>query len=184
MQLKCAAALFHPLAQSGPGKAEIMTADRSTQYADRASSIKFPEQPGRRPYASYALALASRETELRESIEKIQALRRQYDGNMQPAGGMDGTPLTVSDAANRRLACLTARQREILDLVLAGRPSKIIAWELGISQRTVENHRAAIMKRTASKSIPALAQFAIAAAIPFDARIERGYERDKEHKYQ
>ena len=49
-------------------------------------------------------------------------------------------------------------------MVLAGRASKIIAWELGISQRTVENHRATIMKKTGSKSIPALARLAISAA--------------------
>ncbi|MBW4036612.1 MAG: response regulator [Proteobacteria bacterium] len=42
---------------------------------------------------------------------------------------------------------LTARQREVLDLVLAGQPSKAIAGKLRISPRTVEVHRAAIMRR-------------------------------------
>ncbi|ANF86317.1 Response regulator [Pseudomonas antarctica] len=58
---------------------------------------------------------------------------------------------------------LTMRQRQIMDMVLAGHPSKNIAVELGISQRTVENHRASIMTRTHSKSIPALARIALAA---------------------
>ncbi|WP_446436048.1 response regulator [Pseudomonas sp. 1152_12] len=58
---------------------------------------------------------------------------------------------------------LTLRQRQIMDMVLAGHPSKNIAVELGISQRTVENHRASIMTRTHSKSIPALARIALAA---------------------
>ena len=48
-------------------------------------------------------------------------------------------------------------------MVLAGAPSKIIAADLGISQRTVENHRAAIMSRTKASSLPALARLAIAA---------------------
>jgi len=67
------------------------------------------------------------------------------------------------DSAAHQLADLTPRQRQIMDMVLAGHPSKNIAADLGISQRTVENHRAAIMKKTGSKSLPALARLAIAA---------------------
>ena len=69
-------------------------------------------------------------------------------------------------AANEQMAGLTLRQREIMDRVLAGEASKNIAADLGISQRTVENHRNAIMKKTGSKSLPALARLALAAAGP------------------
>jgi two-component system, chemotaxis family, CheB/CheR fusion protein len=62
------------------------------------------------------------------------------------------------------VASLTARQRQILDLVLAGHPSKNIAADLGISQRTVDNHRAAIMRKTGSKSLSGLIRTALAAA--------------------
>jgi two-component system CheB/CheR fusion protein len=68
------------------------------------------------------------------------------------------------DTAISRVGSLTARQRQIMDLVLAGHPSKNIAADLGISQRTVDNHRAAIMKKTGSKSLPALVRLAITAA--------------------
>ena len=51
-----------------------------------------------------------------------------------------------------------------MDRVLAGQPSKNIAADLNISQRTVENHRASIMKRTGSKSLPALARLALLAS--------------------
>jgi FixJ family two-component response regulator/PAS domain-containing protein len=61
------------------------------------------------------------------------------------------------------VAGLTARQREIMAMVLAGQPSKNIAADLGISRRTVENHRAAIMKKTGVRSLPALARLALAA---------------------
>jgi two-component system CheB/CheR fusion protein len=66
------------------------------------------------------------------------------------------------DAASQLMG-LTQRQKQIMKMVLAGHPSKNIAGTLGISQRTVESHRAAIMKRTGVKSLPALARLAVAA---------------------
>jgi two-component system CheB/CheR fusion protein len=66
--------------------------------------------------------------------------------------------------AGDHLADLTPRQREIMKLVLKGHPSKIIAADLGISQRTVENHRASIMHKTGATSLPALARLVIAAS--------------------
>ena len=68
------------------------------------------------------------------------------------------------ETAAGHVAGLTPRQRQIMDMVLAGHPSKNIAADLGVSQRTVENHRASIMKKTGSKSLPALARLALAAA--------------------
>ena len=67
-------------------------------------------------------------------------------------------------AALEQVTALTFRQRQIMDRVLAGEVSKNIAADLGISQRTVENHRNAIMKKTGSRSLPALARLALAAA--------------------
>jgi two-component system, chemotaxis family, CheB/CheR fusion protein len=58
---------------------------------------------------------------------------------------------------------LTPRQHEVMDMVLAGHPSKNIAADLHISQRTVENHRASIMRKTGAKSLPALTRLALAA---------------------
>ena len=77
----------------------------------------------------------------------------------------DAVTLSASrETALQLVATLTTRQRQILDLVLAGHPSKNIAADLGISQRTVDNHRAAIMRKTGSKSLPALVRTALAAA--------------------
>jgi two-component system CheB/CheR fusion protein len=67
-----------------------------------------------------------------------------------------------ADAA-AHLSALTPRQRQIMHLVLAGHPSKNIAADLAVSQRTVENHRASIMKKTGCASLPALARLALAA---------------------
>jgi two-component system, chemotaxis family, CheB/CheR fusion protein len=79
----------------------------------------------------------------------------------------DTTKLSACrEAAAKRIVSLTERQRKILELVLAGHPSKNIAADLGISQRTVDNHRAAIMSKTGSKSLPALIRTALAAGVP------------------
>jgi two-component system CheB/CheR fusion protein len=72
--------------------------------------------------------------------------------------------LEIRESASAHLAGLTPRQCDVMERVLAGQPSKNIAADLGISQRTVENHRASIMKRTGSKSLPALARLALLAS--------------------
>lgn len=68
------------------------------------------------------------------------------------------------EAAAARIRGLTPRERQIMDQVIAGRPNKIIAAGLKVSQRTVENHRAAVMKKTRSKSLSDLVRLSIAAA--------------------
>ncbi len=52
-----------------------------------------------------------------------------------------------------RLECLTPREREILELVVAGKRNKVIAGELGISQSTVEAHRSKVMEKMQAKSL-------------------------------
>src|ERR1700730_2349225 len=56
------------------------------------------------------------------------------------------TPAGQGDAA-RRLTELSPRERQVLDALLAGRPNKLIAHDLGLSVRTVEVHRARMMER-------------------------------------
>jgi two-component system CheB/CheR fusion protein len=71
-------------------------------------------------------------------------------------------PRLAPQAASAAWARLTVRQREILLRILEGQPNKIIAADLGISQRTVENHRATIMKKMGASSISSLIQNALA----------------------
>ncbi len=81
-----------------------------------------------------------------------------------PAGSCTSSGLiALRKIAANHIAGLTPRQREVMELVLAGCPSKNIAAQLCISQRTVENHRASIMKKTGSKSLPALTRLALLA---------------------
>lgn len=51
-----------------------------------------------------------------------------------------------SDAAREKIAALTGRQREILAMMSAGKLNKQIAYSLGLSERTVKMHRAALLK--------------------------------------
>ncbi|AEO48019.1 signal transduction histidine kinase with CheB and CheR activity [Rhodospirillum rubrum F11] len=95
-------------------------------------------------------------TELLISIDRALEQHREH--------GNSGKMRLWRDAAKARLASLSARQREIMEMVLAGQPSKNIAADLGISQRTVESHRALIMKKLGVKSLPALVRLAQAAS--------------------
>jgi two-component system response regulator FixJ len=60
-----------------------------------------------------------------------------------------------------RAASLTAREREVLELVATGEPSKIIARQLDISFRTVELHRAHIIEKLGARSLSDLIRMAI-----------------------
>ena len=90
--------------------------------------------------------------ELLDSI--VRALDQSKDLHLVSAG---------QEIAARHVAGLTPRQRQVMDLVLAGNPSKNVAADLGISQRTVENHRASVMRKMAVKSLPELARQALLA---------------------
>ena len=60
-----------------------------------------------------------------------------------------------------RLDGLTAREREVLELLVAGDPNKVVAYRLQISPRTVEIHRARVMEKMRAKSLPELVRMAI-----------------------
>lgn len=86
------------------------------------------------------------------------------------------TDITIQKSTERarrmldtRLNQLTRRERDVLALAIAGVPNKTIALRLGINQRTVENHRARIHKKTGVDSLLELAQQAVAAGVTLDA---------------
>jgi two-component system response regulator DctR len=64
---------------------------------------------------------------------------------------------SAAAAVQSRLASLSAREREVLDLILAGKLNKVVADKLGISMRTVEVHRAHIFDKMQVKTAVELA---------------------------
>ena len=72
-------------------------------------------------------------------------------------------PLTAGAAS--RLALLSPREREVLQGLLAGLPNKSIAYDLAISPRTVEIHRARVMDKMAAKSLSELIRMSLAAGV-------------------
>jgi two-component system, LuxR family, response regulator FixJ len=68
-------------------------------------------------------------------------------------------------AASARLALLTPRERDVLQGLLAGMPNKSIAYDLTISPRTVEIHRARVMDKMGARSLSELVRLSLAAGL-------------------
>jgi two-component system response regulator FixJ len=68
-------------------------------------------------------------------------------------------------AAQKKLASLSNRERQVLEELLAGNPSKIMAYNLGISARTIEKYRANLMDKMAAKSVADLVRVAMRAGV-------------------
>jgi two-component system response regulator FixJ len=66
---------------------------------------------------------------------------------------------------NNRVAALSAREREVLEGLVAGKPNKIIAFDLGISPRTVEIYRAHVMTKMNAGSLSELMRMALLAGV-------------------
>ena len=85
-----------------------------------------------------------------------RALGRQRD---------DRTRAAEHDAVKERLASLSARERQVLEGLVAGKANKNIAFDLGISARTVEIYRANVMTKMAAMSLSELVRMALSIGI-------------------
>lgn len=89
--------------------------------------------------------------------EILVAIRRAIDGARQN----HRRHLDQASLASR-LQDLTPRERQVMDLVVAGLPNKGIASQLGISPKTIEVHRANVMRKTGADSLADLVKLAMA----------------------
>ncbi|KPJ92389.1 MAG: histidine kinase [Gemmatimonas sp. SG8_17] len=71
--------------------------------------------------------------------------------------------LTDHQGIVARIESLTPREHQVMELVVAGKANKVIAIDLGLSQRTVEIHRARVMKKMAADSVSQLVQMVMQA---------------------
>lgn len=80
---------------------------------------------------------------------------QRYMPDMNPVSDIEKEALSEIE---QRYARLTPREREVLNLLIAGKANKMVAYLLGTSSRTVENHRARIMEKMKAKSLAELVQ--------------------------
>jgi two-component system response regulator FixJ len=78
------------------------------------------------------------------------------------------------EAARARLEVLTGRERDVLEGLVRGHPNKTIAYDLGISPRTVEIHRANLMTKLDVASLSEALRLAFAAGIGDENPAEAG----------
>lgn len=110
------------------------------------------------------MAVAAMKAGAADFIEKpfsddmiIDAIQRACERIKSRAHGRIDTA-----AINDRLALLTSREREILVGIVAGLPNKTVAYDLEISPRTVEVHRASIMNKMQARNLPELVRMTMA----------------------
>jgi FixJ family two-component response regulator len=95
-----------------------------------------------------------------DEAELLAAIRHAFDRNTEVRRSHD-----ARTAVEKRLATLTAREREVLDRVAAGRLNKQIAAELGLVEKTIKVHRAHVMQKMGARTLAQLLSLAELAGI-------------------
>jgi two-component system response regulator FixJ len=117
-------------------------------------------------HADVPLAVEAMKLGAADFIEKpfdedtlLAAVRQALDRHKH-----DGERETAQAKARALIATLSAREKQVLDGLVAGHPNKTIAFDLGISPRTVEIYRANVMTKMQAGSLSELVRMAFSAA--------------------
>ncbi len=109
----------------------------SAVHAMRSGAIDFLQKPFDDQVLLDTIQGAIRlDSESRESLKRVEGITERHE-------------------------TLTAREREVMELVVEGRANKVIAFDLGVSERTIEIHRSRVMKKMGATSLPHLVRMAI-----------------------
>jgi two-component system, LuxR family, response regulator FixJ len=106
-------------------------------------------------------------------IGAVDFLEKPFDDDLLVASVRSALNKDASTAKQKaeiadihdRLAALSSRERQVLEGLVAGKPNKIIAFDLGISPRTVEIYRANVMTKLEANSLSDLVRMAMTAGI-------------------
>ncbi|MGE5201285.1 MAG: response regulator FixJ [Acidobacteriota bacterium] len=130
------------------------------EIARRGSRIPVIVMTG---HADVSLAVRAMKAGAFDFVEKpfdetalVGAIRRACDLGREVARSV-----AAGTALRERLALLTPREREVLDALVAGKANKIIAYELSISPRTVEIHRARVMEKMQARTLADLVRMTL-----------------------
>lgn len=104
-------------------------------------------------------------TELRRAVRAVARGEQVFGPHVTQQLGAALREEGTRRQSHERLEQLTPREAEVLAAVAAGRTSREIADDLGISHRTVESHRESIMRKLDIRSVAGLTRFAIEAGL-------------------
>jgi two-component system response regulator FixJ len=119
---------------------------------------------GQGDVASAVRAMKAGAADFLEKPFSDQTLFNAIDAVLANGPPSERVPLEAEDAA-RRIARLSPREREVLDALVAGRPNKLIAFDLRLSVRTVEVHRARMMDRLGVRQLSEAVRLAVMAEL-------------------
>ncbi len=142
LQARLAAEAMHPPVIIITGHGDVPMAVRAV----RAGAVDFIEKP----FNDQALL---------DSVHRALELDARQRGQARELAEI-----------RRRLDALTPRERQVLELVVRGLRNKMIAAELGVSQSTVEAHRARVMEKTGARTLSDLMRMVLSLELAEEER--------------